>query len=705
MVNDGKQMPVNTPKVKYRVRPLFCGRAVFADESSFYRIPQEANPGDPVRVRIRTLADNVDEVWLRITGNGEKIKYIEMKVLFRRNGFDYYEAAFMAGHGPTDYDFELRRDGRIWRYSRMGLTGGDEWYYPFHFSVGYHVPEWAQGAVMYQIFTDRFYNGDPSNDVVNGEYTYIGREVRKVEDWNSLPKDFDVHRFYGGDLQGILDKLDYLQDLGVEVLYLNPIFVSPSNHKYDTQDYSHVDPHFGKIVNDTENREGIERYRVRTTDPENLAASDELLRKLISELHKRGMRILLDGVFNHCGSFSEWFDAEGVYQGVEGAKPGAYHNWDSPYRPYFRFSNPLGWPDNDSCDYWWGNKTLPKLAHEDCPELRETIMKIAEKWVSEPYCADGWRLDVAADLGYDSDFNHRFWQVFRSRVRKVNPEALILAEHYGDASSYLNGGEWDTVMNYDAFMDPVSYFLTGMEKHSDASSPERIGDGYTFSETMRLRMCQFGTPSLMCAMNELSNHDHSRFLTRTNHKVGRAKDLGRNAAVEGVSFAVMRQAVLMQMTWIGAPTVYYGDEAGVAGFTDPDSRRTYPWGRENKELLEYYKKAIAVHRKYDALRKGSLKMITCGQDFICYARFTDSQWVLCTVYTGKEARPETIPVWEAGLLRNGNGRMKRVLRTAADGYDDFPVTVPVNGGMMQIVCAPQEAAVFVWEGDSPEFTK
>ena len=196
-------MPVNTPKVKYRVRPLFCGRAVFADESSFYRIPQEANPGDPVRVRIRTLADNVDEVWLRITGNGEKIKYIEMKVLFRRNGFDYYEAAFMAGHGPTDYDFELRRDGRIWRYSRMGLTGGDEWYYPFHFSVGYHVPEWAQGAVMYQIFTDRFYNGDPSNDVVNGEYTYIGREVRKAEDWNSLPKDFDVHRFYGGDLQGI----------------------------------------------------------------------------------------------------------------------------------------------------------------------------------------------------------------------------------------------------------------------------------------------------------------------------------------------------------------------------------------------------------------------------------------------------------------------------------------------------------------------
>ena len=699
MENDKKAMPVNTPRVKYRVRPLFCGRAVFADESRFYRIPQEAAAGDPVKVRIRTLADNVDEVWVRLTGNSEKIKYLEMSIAFRANGFDYYEAVFMAGKEPTEYDFELRRGGKIWRYSRMGLTEEDEWYYPFRFEAGYHVPEWAQGAVMYQIFTDRFCNGDPENDVETGEYSYLGRKVRKVSDWHSLPLDFDVHRFYGGDLQGIINKLDYLSDLGVEVLYLNPIFVSPSNHKYDTQDYSHVDPHFGKIVCDTDEKGVTGKYRVRTTDPENLAASDEVLRTLIEEAHKRGIRILLDGVFNHCGSFSNWFDAEGIYQGVPGAKPGAYHSFDSPYRSFFRFSNPFGWPDNDSCDFWWGNSTLPKLAHEDSAELRETIMKIAEKWVSSPYCADGWRLDVAADLGYSSDFNHRFWQVFRERVRKANPEALILAEHYGDASSYLQGGEWDTVMNYDAFMDPVSYFLTGMEKHSDAFSPELIGDGKTFAETMQLRMCQFGTSSLLCAMNELSNHDHSRFLTRTNHKVGRAKDLGRNAAAEEISLPVMRMAVFMQMTWIGAPTVYYGDEAGVVGFTDPDSRRTYPWGRENKELLDYYKKAIAVHKKYEALRRGSLKMITAGQDFICYGRFTDDEHIICTVHTGSDPRQDPVPVWETGLPRNCSGRMIRVLRTSADGYDTYPATVPVSSGMMQIHSGAQEGAVYVWEKD------
>ncbi len=698
-------MPENTRRVKYRMRPLFCGRAVFADESEYYRIPQEAEPGDPVKVRIRTLADNVDEVWLRLSGNGDRIKYVEMEAIYRKDGYDFYEASFMAGREPTEYDFELRRDGKIWRYSRMGLTAGDEWYYPFHFAPGYHVPEWAQGAVMYQIFTDRFCNGDPSNDVEDGEYIYLGRKVRKVDDWNSFPKSLDVHRFYGGDLQGIIDKLDYLQDLGIEVLYLNPIFVSPSNHKYDTQDYAHVDPHFGKIVHDSDSRNPLEKYRVRTTDPENLAASDALLQKLIEEAHKRGIRVLLDGVFNHCGSFNKWYDQEGIYKDVEWARPGAYHNWDSPYRSYFRFSNPLGWPDNDSCDFWWGNSTLPKLAHEDSPQLREEIMEIAEKWVSAPYHADGWRLDVAADLGYDKDFNHRFWQFFRSRVRKANPEALILAEHYGDASSYLLGGEWDTVMNYDAFMDPVSYFLTGMEKHSDASSPELIGDGYTFFETMKLRMCQFGTSSLLCAMNQLSNHDHSRFLTRTNRKVGRASFLGSNAAGEGISFPVMRMAIVLQMTWSGAPTLYYGDEAGVTGFTDPDSRRTYPWGNENRELLAFYKKAISVHRKYKALRKGSLKLICCGDDFICFGRFTDRERIICTVHTGLTEQDQTIPVWETGLLRNINGSMKRVLQTAADGTDDFMIRVPVTGGMMQVRCEAQEAAVYVWNTDPADFTK
>ena len=691
MRNDAETMPVNTPRTKYKVRPLFCGRAVFADESERFRIPQEALPGDTVRVRIRTLADNVDSVRLVLSGNGDRVKYVKTEITFRENGFDYHEAAFMAGNEPSDYYFELRRDSRAYRYSRLGLTNMDEWYYPFHFMPGDHVPGWAQGAVMYQIFPDRFRNGDPDNDVKNGEYRYLGRKVRRVKSWNSFPEAYDVDRFYGGDLRGIIEKLDYLTDLGVEVLYLNPVFVSPSNHKYDTQDYGHVDPHFGKIVRD----DPSDRYRVRTTDPENLAASDAVLQELIEKAHARGIRVILDGVFNHCGSFNRWFDEAGVYSGIPGEPPGAFHSADSPYRSYFRFSDQNGWPDNRSCDYWWGNPNLPKLAHEDSAELRKQILGIAEKWLSPPYCADGWRLDVAADLGYDSDFNHRFWQIFRDRVRRVNPDALILAEHYGDASSYLRGGEWDTVMNYDAFMDPVSYFLTGMEKHSDRSSPELIGDGKTFFETMQLRMCQFGTSSLLCAMNELSNHDHSRFLTRTNRRAGRLKELGSAAAGEGISYPVMRIAVVLQMTWSGAPTIYYGDEAGVVGFTDPDSRRTYPWGYENKELLAFYKSAVAMHRKYEALRTGSIKNLGYGDGYIAFGRFTDTQRAVCAVNISDREKNIIIPAWETGFPRSKDGCMVRVFRTTADGYDESNADFPVIDGMLHVSLLPCEAAVFL----------
>ena len=195
---------------------------------------------------------------------------------------------------------------------------------------------------------------------------------------------------------------------------------------------------------------------------------------------------------------------------------------------------------------------------------------------------------MAADLGRSNEFNHEFWKRFRKAVKEANPNALILAEHYGDPGDWLLGDEWDTVMNYDAFMEPVTWFLTGMEKHSDEYRPDLLGNADNFANAMKHHMASMMMPSLHTAMNQLSNHDHSRFLTRTNHKTGRVGQLGPEAAEEGISYAVMRAAIVMQMTWVGAPTLYYGDEAGLCGFTDPDNRRTYPWGRENKELLNFY---------------------------------------------------------------------------------------------------------------------
>ena len=273
------------------------------------------------------------------------------------------------------------------------------------------------------------------------------------------------------------------------------------------------------------------------------------------------------------------------------------------------------------------------LNYEDSPGLCEEIYKIAEKWLSPPYCIDGWRLDVAADLGHSTEFNHKFWQGFRTRVKAVNPDALILAEHYGDP--WLNGREWDSIMNYDAFMEPVTWFLTGMEKHSDSYRDDLYQNGSAFFGIMKDKMSRFKYPSLLCAMNELSNHDHSRFLTRTNRMIGRITTLGSGAASAGINKGVFREAVTIQMTWPGAPTVYYADEAGQAGWTDPDNRRTYPWGHEDQSLIELHRDLIRLRHTLPVLKNGSIKPLLADYGRIAYARFNnESRCVIAVNNTG-----------------------------------------------------------------------
>ena len=554
---------------------------------------------------------------------------------------------------------------------------------------------------MYQIFTDRFYNGDKSNDVETNEYYYIGDYSRRVTNWDKYPANMGVREFYGGDLQGVMDKLDYLQELGVEVVYFNPLFVSPSNHKYDIQDYDYIDPHYGKIVDDggevlpdgvTDNSQAT-KYKKRTTGLKNLEASNELFIKLVEELHRRGMKVILDGVFNHCGSFNKWMNRERIYEGEKDYEPGAYISADSPYRSYFRFfkEEPENWPYNGNYDGWWGHDTLPKLNYEDSVKLENYILYIGRKWVSPPYNVDGWRLDVAADLGRSNEYNHDFWKKFRTAVKDANPSALILAEHYGDPSDWLKGDEWDTVMNYDAFMEPITWFLTGMEKHSDEAREELLGNIDNFIGSMAHHMSNMLTPSLQVAMNELSNHDHSRFLTRTNHMVGRVEHLGPEAANEYVNKAVMREAVVMQMTWVGAPTIYYGDEAGVCGFTDPDNRRTYPWGREDHELIAFHKEAIRIHKEHPALRTGSLKILGGEENVLAYARFKGNDRIVIVINNRSERTEVKVPVWEAEIP--AKCRMKRLLYSYKDGYTTEYEEYLVEDGEVVANMGPHSALV------------
>lgn len=670
--------------------------ALFCDGTEGYVYPPEPKENELVTFRFRTAKDDVDRVGLVTSAD----TYV-MEKECTQGEFDYYTFETRLGEEPFRYCFEVQSGTEKYYYGRCGISREILEYYNFVVVPGFSTPDWAKGAVMYQIFTDRFYNGDKSNDVETNEYYYIGDYSRRVTNWDKYPANMGVREFYGGDLQGVMDKLDYLQDLGVEVVYFNPLFVSPSNHKYDIQDYDYIDPHYGKIVDDggevlpngvTDNSQAT-KYKKRTTGLKNLEASNELFIKLVEELHRRGMKVILDGVFNHCGSFNKWMDRERIYEGEEDYEPGAYVSADSPYRSYFRFfkEGPENWPYNGNYDGWWGHDTLPKLNYEDSVKLENYILYIGRKWVSPPYNVDGWRLDVAADLGRSNEYNHEFWQKFRRAVKDANPNALILAEHYGDPRDWLKGDEWDTVMNYDAFMEPVTWFLTGMEKHSDEAREELLGNIDNFIGSMAHHMSNMLTPSLQVAMNELSNHDHSRFLTRTNHMVGRVEHLGPEAANEYVNKAVMREAVVMQMTWVGAPTVYYGDEAGVCGFTDPDNRRTYPWGHEDQELIAFHKEAIRIHKEHPALKIGSLKILGGEENILSYARFKGHDRIIVVINNRSERAEVKVPVWEAEIPIKC--RMKRLLYSYKDGYTTEYEEYLVEDGEVVANMGPHSALV------------
>lgn len=664
------------------VKPMLNDQALFSDGSMNYRIPQEPTADEDVRVRIRTERENVEVVTL-IYKNQEEIHKIKAKRICCDKLFDYYEAIIPKSQHQTEYYFELKAGMATCYYNSRGVMDEPIEYYNFRISPGYKTPDWAKGAVMYQIFVDRFYNGDTSNDVEDREYFYIGDYTSKIKDWEKFPAYMGVREFYGGDLKGVKEKLDYLQSLGVEVLYFNPIFVSPSNHKYDIQDYDYIDPHYGVILKDEgqclpdweKENSKASRYICRVTDKTNLEASNSFFIELVEEIHKRGMKVILDGVFNHCGSFNKWLDRERIYEKEEGYEKGAYVDENSPYRSFFQFFNENAWPYNSSYDGWWGHDTLPKLNYEASDTLYEYIMDIAKKWVSPPYNVDGWRLDVAADLGHSGEYNHKFWRDFRRVVKEANPDAIILAEHYGDAGTWLQGDQWDTVMNYDAFMEPITWFLTGVEKHSDEYREDLKNNYDSFQGAMTHHMSRFHTQSLQVAMNQLSNHDHSRFLTRTNGRVGRVQTAGPESASEGIKKGVFKEAVIMQMTWPGAPTIYYGDEAGVCGWTDPDNRRSYPWGKEDKELIEFHKEMIKIHKKSRALRIGSLKLLHGEYGMISYGRFTKEEKYIIAINNLEEEKEIAIPVWQIGML---NGEcMEQCMLSTEKMYTTEPITYSV----------------------------
>lgn len=512
------------------------------------------------------------------------------------------------------YVFRLTRwDGTLSYLGKNGLRpdrdGAARWQLTVYEDTG--TPDWFGRGVTYQIFPDRFRRtGTPD---VSG---MVGRRWLH-ESWDDQPvfrpdEDGQITNrdFFGGSLAGITEKLDYLQSLSVTTLYLNPIFEAASNHRYDTADYRAIDP---------------------------LLGDEETFRTLCREAHKRGMRVMLDGVFNHTGSRSRYFNADGFYPEL-----GAAQSQDSPYYDWYSFHP---WPTD--YDAWWGVKTLPAV-NEQRPAYRQFIFKgedsVVRHWLR---CgADGWRLDVADELPGD------FIAGIRRAIEDEKPDGYLLGEVWEDGSNKV------------AYSQRRRYLL-GRETHGLMNYPLRTallrwiggGDAAEFRESMETLRANYPPAAFYGAMNFLGTHDTPRILTLLGAEhIPAAKEERAAFALSPAQLArgraKLRLAGMLLYGFPGSPTLFYGDEAGMQGFEDPLNRGTYPWGREDTGLLDFFRALGRLRKERRSLQSGSLTYIYAQGGGLVITREHEGETTMVALNAGDEALTLTLP-WPRGTAEDG----------------------------------------------------
>lgn len=578
--------------------------SVYSDGSAAFVSNPAPRLFETVTIRLRMYEDApVQCVILRATPNGGEEK-IDMHRSFTKDGLVYWECPLRMEENRMCYHFYLVTEDQIYFYTQKEITTYlPEHTYDFQLVADYVQPAWVKNAVFYQIFPERFCNGDPNNDVKTGEYSQDGFPSIHMEHWQDSPLDYEHGHcldFFGGDLQGIRQKIPYLKELGITALYLNPIFYALSCHKYDCLDYFHVDPHFG---------------------------GDEALAELSKALHENGMKLILDISINHTGTDHRWFNRDGRYFDKS---EGAYHNPDSLERGYYFFQ-----PDN-SYHGWWNLESMPTLNYTS-DALREIVYRgedsVLKKWLKEPYAIDGWRFDVADVFARNGEVQlaHTIWPEIRRSIRQENPQAYILAEDWGDCAQYLQGNEWDSPMNYygcgrvirsfygepDLFMmrHPV---LSRMKSNMTAEDLEHRVMQHLAKLPFALWQNQF---------NLFDSHDTSRFHNNPD-----------------ISDADFRGAALFQFLLIGAPSIYYGDEAGVDGIygTNEGCRYPMPWGKPFQEGEKYqlYHRLSHLKKEHAALSEGGMKFLYAHGDVFAIARFWEEDILVGVI--SKSDREETI---------------------------------------------------------------
>lgn len=532
-----------------------------AFKTPFGAVRQEESCRIEIRVPRRCAAMTVS---LLLEPDGAPPSRISMAWIdLDEEGYDRYAATFsLPGCGLYFYYFEIEEpDNRYFLYrhkkTETNISEGEKWQLTC-FSKDYQPPKGLAGSVMYQIFPDRFYHETPCDTSEKLRPFTLHQSVSECPCY--LPDEKGViqnNDFYGGNLEGIRKKIPYLKELGIDILYLNPIFMAYSNHRYDTADYLRIDP---------------------------LLGTEADFRKLCREAHKNDIKIILDGVFSHTGSNSVYFDKEGVFGN------GAYHNPNSPYREWFDFQI---YPEKYTS--WWGIETLPCVAEEN-PGYMDFIIgrkdSVIAHWLE---CgADGFRLDVADELP------DGFIQALTKRAKELNPEAVIIGEVWEDASNKISYGkrrtyfsapsgvELDSVMNY-PFRDAVIGVITGRE------TP------LSFQKQILSIAENYPKPVLHGLMNSLSTHDTPRLLSLLGQDASRmTRDEKAVFRLDKESFSLavkrMKAAVFLQFFLPGIPCIYYGEEAGMEGFEDPFNRGYFPWNEMHPEIFDFYRQMIRLHR-------------------------------------------------------------------------------------------------------------
>ncbi|GHV16290.1 alpha-amylase [Clostridia bacterium] len=537
-------------------------KAYHNSQESAFRTPFGAVAvGTEVTLRIK-IEGKVDGVDLRLWSDGEEIIHKMSKTRGKM-----YEVKITAEKPMLLwYFFIIHQDSSKCYYGSNMQLSDDE---PDSFQItiykeDYKTPRWFQKSVVYQIFVDRFYNGNKDKKILKKHEDYILHKH-----WNEPVSSANAHNdFYGGNLQGIIEKLDYFVDLGVNVLYLNPIFEAYSNHKYDTGDYTKIDPMYG---------------------------DEKIFKNLCKQAKKRNISIVLDGVFNHTGSDSKYFNKYGHYDSV-----GAYQSTESPYHNWYRFEE---FPNKYEC--WWGVHSLPQVNEENEDYVNYIIKNedsVIKHWLKAG--ARGWRLDVVDELP------SLFVKNIRQAVKELDKDNVLIGEVWEDASNkisygvqreYLLGDELDGPLNY-PFKDLINGFIIGLI------------DAEIVSTTVNKIRENYPAQSLYSAMNLIGGHD-----------VVRIKTLYSNGQTdidsEEISRKRVKLAALWQMTFMGVPTIYYGDEVGLEGAADPYNRAPYPWNNSDIELYDWYRTLIKLRNSTPALQTGYFEEVKSSGDVYSYKRY------------------------------------------------------------------------------------